>query len=128
MNAGDALQRDVRKVLLIQALLLLATAAIFMVAKGWFHAISALYGGVTAALITWWLGRQVRLAGNQLETDATRGSITLYGGVLKRYIVAAVLLAAGMGLIRLEPLPVVVGFAIAQTAFMFANLGNKDSN
>lgn len=106
---------------------MLASAAIFMVANGWFQALSTVYGGSTAMFVTWWLGRQVRLAGEQLEANSTRGSITLYGGIVKRYGAAVILLALGLGLIKLEALAVVVGFAISQAAFMFANVGNSNS-
>jgi len=47
----------------------------------------------------------------------------LYAGVLPRFIVTLALLAAGLGGLKLAPIPLIVAFGLAQLGFAI-NLGS----
>jgi len=107
--AAEALRKEVRRVILFQALLSLTVAAAFGYARGRYDFMSALYGGAVVMLLSAWLGRGVRRAG---------GLGALYANAVTRYVAAMVLLGIGLGVLKLAPLPLIVAFAVAQFGFL----------
>jgi len=116
MGYVDTLSRDARWVLLAQSILTLMIGAGFGLAHGLPEALAALYGGVTTLLITGWLAVRVRQAGQ----IATAGSVLalIYSSAVLRYATVVVLIGAGIGLLKLAPLPLLVAFAVTQFGFL----------
>lgn len=96
-----------------QALLTLVVAAVFALRGGSREALAAVYGGAVTMLISGWLGWRLRRAGAQ-----TGGLVTLYSSAVLRYVAAIVLLALGLGVLKLAPLPLVIAFGLAQFGFL----------
>lgn len=116
MGYVDTLSRDMRRVLQAQTLLTLLVAAGFGLVNGLPAALAALYGGVTTLLITGWLARRVRKAG-QTTTPGT-GLAVIYSSAVLRYAAVVVLVGTGIGLLKLAPLPLLVAFAVTQFGFL----------
>ena len=116
MGYIDTLSRDTRRVLQAQTLLTLLIAGGFGLAHGLPAALAALYGGATTLLITGWLARRVRKAG-QTATPGT-GLAVIYSGTVLRYAAVVMLVGAGIGLLKLAPLPLLVAFAVTQFGFL----------
>jgi len=116
MGYVDTLSRDTRRVLYAQMLLTLLIAGGFGLANGLPEALAALYGGVTTLLITGWLARRIRKAGQTATAGA--GLAVIYSGVVLRYAAVAVLIGAGIGLLKLAPQPLLVAFAVTQFGFL----------
>ena len=116
--AATVLRRGMRRVLLAQALLALAAALAFGLFGGPNTPLAVIYGGAIALLITLLLGWRVQRAGEVGASSATGGTLLLYLGALERFIVVLAGLALGMGWLKLSPLPMVVGFAVAQLGFL----------
>lgn len=116
--AAAKLRKEVRRVLLFQALLTLLVAAVFGVARGRWDFLSALYGGATAMLLSAWLGRGAARAA---------GLGSLFANAVTRYGAAVVLLGVGMSVLELTPLPLIVAFAVAQFGFMAGALERKQT-
>lgn len=119
MGYMDTLRRDSRRVLLAQALLTLLIAAVFGLARGQSELLAALYGGAITILITAWLARRVRQAGQRRSPGASL--VVIYSSVMVRYAAVVVLVGAGIGLLKLSPLPMLCAFAVTQFGFL-ANL------
>src|SRR3970282_230212 len=96
MGYVDALSRDLRRVLSTQVLLTLLVAGGFGFARGLPESLAALYGGATTLLITAWLARRVRRAGETATPGA--GLIVIYSSAVVRYAAVVVLVGAGLGL------------------------------
>lgn len=105
-----------RRVLLVQALLTLLVVAGFGVRGGWREALAAGYGGAVTILVSGWLGWRLRRIGERTQAVANLG--LLYSSAALRYAAAIVLLALGLGLLGLSPLPLVVAFGLAQFGFL----------
>src|SRR4030065_301234 len=115
MGYGDAVSRDLRRVLLAQVLLTLLIAGGFGFARGLPECLAALYGGTITILITAWLARRVRRASETATPGA--GLIVIYSSAVVRYAAVVVLVGAGIGLFALGALPLLGAFAAAQCGF-----------
>ena len=124
-DAAGNLDHGIRRVVLSQALLALAVAAFFLITRGGFEALSACYGGATAVMSSWWLGRRVRRSAELARADIRSGQISLYFGAAQRFVAVVVLLAVGIGALKLAPLPLIIAFAVAQLGFL-VNPGNMN--
>lgn len=113
MRYADAVSRDARRVVFAQAVLALLVAAGFGMGGGRSQVVAAVYGGAMTILLTVWLAWRVRRAGN-----AGGGLATIYSGAIARYAMAAAGVAAGIGWLKLSPLPLLAGFAVTQFGFV----------
>jgi len=116
MGYVDALSQDLRRVLWAQGLLTVLIAGGFGFAHGLPELLAALYGGMTTILITAWLARRVRRAGATATPAA--GLMVIYSGAVVRYAAVVVLVGAGIGLLKLAPLPLLSAFAVTQFGFL----------
>ena len=116
MRYNDALIRGARQVLIAQVLLTLVLAAGFGVVSGWAGLLAALYGGMVTTLITGWLAWRLRRVGQ--VHDPAGGMAVIYSSWFLRYATVVVLLGAGLGYLKLLPLPLLVTFAITQLGFV----------
>ena len=117
VNAHDA---QIHRVLIIQFLLTAATAGVFLIVEGFPEAQAALYGGAIALLSAWMLARRMRTAELALQAGPQNGMQSLLMGAALRFILVLGLFALGMGWLKLLPLPLIIGFAVAQVAFVFS--------
>lgn len=113
MRYTDAVGRDARRVVAAQAVLALLVATGVGAQGGWSQLVAAVYGGAITIVLTLWLAWRVRRAGN-----VGGGLVSIYSGALARYALAAAGIAAGIGWLRLSPLPLLGGFAVTQFGFL----------
>jgi ATP synthase protein I len=115
MSYHEALRREARRIVMAQAVLTLCLAAGFGAWQGNGAALAALYGGMITLLITAWLAFRLRRLTAQ---TASAGMAVIWSSVVVRYGVAAVLVGAGIGSLKLAPAPLVVSFAVTQFGFL----------
>ncbi|GMQ91325.1 MAG: hypothetical protein BMS9Abin11_0633 [Gammaproteobacteria bacterium] len=116
--AAETIQQGARRILIAQALLLLITATVAMLLQGWFAAVSALFGGVVTLLGTGWMAYRVYCAGELTRDNPGGGAVALYGGALIRFVFVITALAIGMGVLKLQPLFVLIGFAVTHLGYI----------
>lgn len=116
MGYNDVLNRGARRVVLTQALLTLLVAGGFGVVGGTDELLAAVYGGMVTIIVTAWLAWRLRTAGS--PADAGFGAIFL--SWMLRYVAVALLLGAGLGYLKLVPLPLLSAFAVTQFGFLMA--------
>lgn len=109
----------IRKVLLIQLLLVFLTSVVFLVVSGGFQALSAAFGGLTALsnvlLLAW---RRKRSDGGR-AMDAQQSLLVLYRSAFERFVSVILLFLLGMVVLRLDPLALLSGFIAGQAALFF---------
>jgi len=119
MNYAQAQHAARRKIFTIQLLLVGAGVVLFWLTMGWQAGAAALYGSLIVALNirmqVWQLKRADRIAG----LSAERNLRYLYRCAAERFLATVTLLAIGIGLLRLEPLPLLAGYIIAQVAMVY---------
>ena len=117
MSYNSTLSRGAIRVVVAQLALTLLVAGVFGVMRGRDALLAALYGGLVTVLVTGWLAWRVRRAGNA-GTAATAGLGVIYSSWVMRYVTVALLLAAGLGYLKLMPLPLLSAFAVTQFGFL----------
>jgi len=132
--ATQVLRQSVGRVLRLQTALTLTVAAIFLsglelsagasktsligIPPAIFHALSALYGGAVTVVSTWWLARRFERAGELAREEPTRAQRLMLAAVAQRWLFAAALLLVGLLALGAAPLPLLLGFAVAQGGYL----------
>ena len=116
-TAAQALSRAIRRVISVQTVIVLVCVTFFWVVRGGPEAVAALYGGAVPTLISAWLGYRMQRAG----PDAL-GAI--FVNAIARYVTAVMLLALGLGILKLAPLPLVLTFVAAQLGYLATMRGS----
>ncbi len=117
--AAQVLRKTLRRLMTLQALLILASAGIYLGVEGGLAALAALYGG-GIALASTWVSAWRLLRATDAAGDAMRSAMAeLYIGAAIRLVLVVGLMAVGMAVLRLNPLAVIVGFGAAQIGYIF---------
>jgi len=115
--AAQELILKTRRVIGLQMLAGLLVAVGFSITYTPWHGLSVLYGTMISMLSAWWLSRGVSQAGARAQQGRS-GEAVLYIGAALRFIMVLALFVIGLALIKLEPVATVVGFIVAQLAFV----------
>lgn len=107
-----------RSLLIIQAILVLAGIAVSFYYLGNEGLLPAAFGGAVAIANTILLSRRLESAGEMAKDNPDGGVLSLYLGVVQRFVFVLVMFGVGMGVLKLQPPPMLGTFAIAQLAFM----------
>lgn len=117
--AAQVLRKTLRRLVILQSLLILACAGIYLGVEGGLGALAVLYGGgiaLTSTLVSAWrLLRATEAAGDAMH----RAMAELYIGAALRLVLVVGLMAVGMAVLRLNPLAVIIGFGAAQIGYIF---------
>jgi ATP synthase protein I len=120
--AVNVLRATLRKLLLAQALLVLTTAVGFLAAKGGHTPLAALFGGAVALLNTAISAHRLQKASEVAAGDAHQGMLQLYLGAAMRFVLTPLFIALGIAALGLDPIALIVGFAVAQLGYLFNNV------
>lgn len=123
MGDIDSLRRDTRRVIQAQMLITVLIGVGFGAVHDLAEALAALYGGAITILITAWLARRVRQAGQVGSPGA--GLVVIYSSAAVRYAAVVLLVGAGIGLLNLSPVPLLCAFAATQFGFLVNILRSK---
>ena len=114
-----------RSLLIIQASLVIIGIAVSYYYLADDGILPAAYGGAIAIANTILLSRRLDSAGEMAKENPEGGVLTLYLGVIQRFIFVLVMFGIGMGVLKLLPPPMLGTFAVAQLAFML--FGSKQA-
>ena len=123
--AAQELKIKTRKVIGLQLIVGLLLALGFSLIYSQWHGLSVLYGTMISMLSSWWLSRGVSRAGASVGQGRS-GEVILYVGAALRFIMVLALFAVGLASIKLAAVATVIGFVMAQLAFVIA--GNWREN
>lgn len=114
---GADLAAKARRVVKVQLATSTIVALLFLIQGQW-EALSAFYGGLASIFIALLSIRGFKRANEHALTDPKRSMLILYIGAVQRFVAVVVLLAIGLGGLKLEALAVFVGFALAQASYL----------
>jgi ATP synthase protein I len=115
-----------RKLVMLQLLLVAITSVVFFVLNGGFQAGSAAYGGVCACASQLLLEWRRNAADRGHVLSAGQSIRLLYRTAVERFVLVGVLLALGLGVWRLDPLALITGFIAGQLALVFIATGKTN--
>ena len=114
--------RSVRKLAMLQLLLIAATSVIFLMINGAIQAASVWCGGLIAManvlLLEW---RRLR-ADRGRALSAGESLRLLYRTAVERFVLVLLLFAVALGTLQLDPLALITGFIVGQLALVFKEL------
>ncbi|MCG6970641.1 MAG: ATP synthase subunit I [Gammaproteobacteria bacterium] len=116
-TANSQLTAKTRNIAGTQIITSVVVAGLFLLLSPW-DAVSAFYGGFASVLTALWLGRGVKRAEEAVLRDPKRSLQILYFGAVQRFLFVAGLLALGLAVLKLAPVALCVGFAVAQVSFV----------
>lgn len=120
MSANNAFSHTVRKIILTQVGLVLITTATAVFLKGTEFLWSTLYGGAIVVISTLFFGWKLMIATNLADNTHSVNTVELFKGIILRFILVVVLLALGMGWLKLAPAGILAGLIAAQLGFWFS--------
>lgn len=116
MTEAQALHSRLRRLLWTQLVLLGVVAAIYFALKGGAEAAAAAFGGGIACANSGLLAWRARQTERGKILNAHQSMRVLIRTIIERYLLVGLLFALGMGVLELQPLPLMVGFAVCLTA------------
>ncbi len=110
--------RSLSSLIVIQLALVLIAAAGFVYYIGEVSIPASLFGGAVAIANTLLLSRRLDTAAEMADENPDGGVLTLYLGVIQRFVFVLVMFGIGMGVLKLNPPALLGTFALAQLAYM----------
>lgn len=109
-----------------QLIISIIVAAIFLT-KGTWEAVAAIYGGAVSICISLFLLWGIQRANAAAKVDPGKGMRILYAGAAQRFILVIGMVALGIAVLKLDPVAVCVGFAIAQAGYLMGSRSQTTS-
>ena len=113
---------EVSRLLVVQGILLVAVSGAFFAVASSSAGLSALFGGGVEIVRSLLLARTVSKAMRAARASPGSETTALYIGAVQRFAAVLVLFGLGMGSLGLEPVPMLIAFAVAQGAFLLARI------
>jgi ATP synthase protein I len=123
ITEAQSLLSRLRRLLITQLALLSVVAAFYFALKGGAEAAAAAFGGAIAFANSCLLAWRARQTEKGRALNAHQSMRVLIRTVIERYLLVGLMFALGMGVLKLLPLPLMVGFAVGLTALF--GLGNQ---
>jgi ATP synthase protein I len=114
------LSREAQRLLVAQLSLMLVLAAGFALASGVAAAVAVAFGGGMAIANAWLMARGVARATEIALRQPGAETMALYLVAVQRFVLMAVLFAVGIGVVKLLPVQLIVGFAVVHGAFFLS--------
>ena len=117
---NNAFSHTLRKILMVQVGLVVLTAVMLSLVKSHDYFLATLYGGAIIIASTSYFGWRLRIATQPADNKPSVNSVELFKGIIIRFVMVIVLLALGLGWLKLSPAGVLSGFIVAQLAYWFS--------
>jgi|LWDU01.1.fsa_nt_gi hypothetical protein len=78
---------------------------------------AVLFGGFVSISATAWLALRLEQATRKLEKGIKKGAVYLYLGAIEKFVLAILLLGWGIVIMKMHPLPVIIGLISGQIGF-----------
>ncbi|MEE8342716.1 MAG: ATP synthase subunit I [Gammaproteobacteria bacterium] len=115
-----------RNALITQVFVVLVVAGIYAGLVGAASALGAVFGGcisITNGLLLFW---RLNRGGKHPSGDPGRHLGSFFALAIERFVVVTVLFAMGMGVLKLVPLPLLLGFIAGQVALVMSGLRTRN--
>jgi ATP synthase protein I len=116
--ASVVMLRVVRRLLIVQCLIILFIAFVYLLFQNTHALWAALYGGCITLSGTLLMAWHIDRAGKVAVSEKQQGYIEIYVGMVQKFILTLLLMAIGMGYLKLDPLAILLSFALTQLSFI----------
>ena len=123
------MKSSVHRTAVLQIVISVIVGVVAYALEGEAEAGAVIYGGVVALIGTLLLLWRMQSSKHKTLKEAQQHLWIFYRSGVERFLVLSLLLAIGMGMLKLVPLAVLVGFVASQLAWIIAPLqGENRSN
>ena len=116
--AAVVMRRVVRRLLTVQAILTIIVALSYLAFQELDGFIAAVYGGLITLSGTLLMAWRISRAGEIGAKQKQQGYLEIYLGAIQKFILTLVLMAVGMGFMKLNPMSMIIAFAVTQLSFL----------
>jgi len=116
--AKVVMRRVVRRLFIVQVLITFLVALAYITFQNTDGFVAALYGGSITLSGTLLMAWRISRAGEAASVEQRQGYLEIYIGAIQKFILTLVLMAIGMGYLKLDPLAILVSFALSQFSFI----------
>ena len=116
--AAVVMRRVVRRLLTVQAILTIIVALSYLAFQELDGFIAAVYGGLITLSGTLLMAWRISRAGEIGAEQKQQGYLEIYLGAIQKFILTLVLMAVGMGFMKLNPMSMIIAFAVTQLSFL----------
>ena len=109
-------------------LIIAVLVAVLFIFQGVSESLAAGYGGLSSLLVSLFLLWGINRATEVTKHNPAKGMRILYFGAAQRFLLVVLLLAAGIAWLKLNPVAVCVGFAVAQLSYLFGSRAADNSS
>ena len=120
------MKSSVHRTAVLQIIISVIAGVVVYALEGKAEAAAAIYGGVVALIGTLLLLWRMQSNKHKALKEAQQHLWIFYRSGVERFLVLSILLAIGMGTLKLVPLAVLVGFVASQLAWIIAPLQGKN--
>lgn len=121
--AARRLAAGSRKVVAAQLLIIAVVAGCFFFIEGYFGGLSAVAGGAISMITTLILWGSMSWSSSVSRHSPNVSQVILYASAAFRFVMVLVMFVVCLKVFELEPLAVVVGFCLAQLAYLVSMRG-----
>ena len=122
------MKSSVHRTAVLQIVISVIAGVVAYALEGKAEAGAAIYGGVVALIGTLLLLWRMQSSKHKTLKEAQQHLWIFYRSGVERFLVLSILLAIGMGTLKLVPLAVLVGFVASQLAWIIAPLQGKNKS
>lgn len=106
----------------LQAFSVVSGASLFLLLLGKNAAVAALFGGAASVVNTLFLAWCVRIGKRRTARDARKELSWLVRFSMERFFMVALLIVAGLGWLKLMPVPLLIGFVLGQLTLVVSTI------
>ena len=118
--AEPELAAKARWVISTQLIVSIIVAVAFLT-KGTWESLAAVYGGLVSICISLLLLWGIQRANAVAKVDPGKSMRILYVGAVQRFVLVLGLIALGIAFFKLDPVAMIVGFALAQAGYLLGS-------
>ena len=116
--ATEVMRRVVRRLFIVQVIITLSVALGYLAFQDINGFIAAVYGGSITLAGTFLMAWRINRAGDMASKEKQQGYFEIYIGAIQKFFLTLVLMAIGMGVLNLDPLAILVSFALTQLSYI----------
>lgn len=126
--ASIVMQRTALRLTKIQLAITAIVSTLSFIFFDWFAFLSAAYGGgvvIAGSLVMAW---RITRAGESGSRVKQHGYVEVYLGFIQKFFMTMILLAIGMGWLKLSPIIMLIAFALTHLAYLFNKVDTRHAN
>ena len=123
--AAVVMRRTALRLIKIQAVIVTIISLLFYLFAGLSAFLAAFYGGGIVILGSLLMAWRITRAGETGVREKQQGYVEVYLGFIQKFFLTMILLAIGMGWLKLSPIIMLIAFALTHLSYLFNRVDTR---